>query len=144
MATTERERERGMSDAITIVRELFASKGFAFTEGKLRERPRYFGVAKGCTLELVGAGTIEQTTMVAIVAPDQLPLAQQNALRMTALLALLANEAGARWCSKVLKMISANPATEQTLEDTLVGYDLRMVSNRAKSTITLRIRKKRE
>lgn len=133
-----------MSDAITIVRELFASKGFAFTEGKLKEKPRYFGLAKGCTLELVGTGTIEQATMVAIVAPDQLPLAQQNALRMTALMALLANEAGARWCSSALKMISANPATEQTLEDTLVGYGLRMVSNRTKSTITLRIRKRRE
>lgn len=126
---------------VANVRQQFERRGFAFTEGgKLKEQPRCFGVAKGCTLELVGGEAIEQATIVAVMAPDDEKTSRLNGFRMAALLALLAGERGVKWIGWAMKRAQGVPQSKVTVKDTLGGWQLTMVVNRGKSAVTLKVR----
>jgi hypothetical protein len=122
---------------VANVREQFAKRGFNFTDGKMVDKPRCFGIAKGCTLELVGEAVIEQATMVAMMAPDAQEIARLNGFRLAALMALLAGQQGAEWIGWAMKTIQTNNGTRITINDTLGAWKLRLIVNRRKSSLTL-------
>lgn len=126
------------------VHAIFADAGFVFAEGELKStgQPRVFGVVEGCTLEIVGDPEIAWATMVAVIAPDNLELANKNGIRLFALGGALIGRRGAEWAKRML--VEANKhrsAGRVKIGDSLLGWRLMMVVNFQKSTITLKIQR---
>jgi hypothetical protein len=124
---------------VANVREQFAKRGFKFTDGTWQGMPRHFGIAKGCTLELVGEGAIHHVTMVAIMAPDAQDTARLNGFRMAGLLAILAGTSGVEWVGWAMGKAKEVPGSKVTIRDNLGNWAIVMVVNRAKSVITLKV-----
>ncbi len=125
---------------VANVRQKFTENGFAFTDGKLGDKPRCFGLAKGCTLEFVGEAAVESATMVTVMAPNDLKLASVNGIRLSAFMALLAGHDGVRWASWALTTAGQQQGEIVQVEGTVGAWQLRLVSNRKKSTATLKVR----
>lgn len=126
---------------IANIRQRFERNGFKFTDGKLQERPRCFGIATGCTLELVGEAEVEQATMVAVMAHDAEGTARLNGFRMAALMALLAGDAGVKWVGDTMKRAGQQPGRVARVEDMLGPWQLALVNNRRKSALTLKAKR---
>jgi hypothetical protein len=124
---------------IAKVKEEFAKNGFVFAEGKLRDKPRYFGTKAGCTLELVGADRVEQATIVAQMAPDAPEIARLNGRRMAALMALLVGNGGVEWLGATLGQMQAVQGDVKA-ETVLGTWQVRMIARRSKSVVVLKVR----
>lgn len=123
---------------VANIRQQFEQRGFRFTDGKLGERPRHFGVTKHCTLELVGEAAVEQATMVAVMAHDAENTARLNGFRLAALLALLAGEEGVKWVGGAMKRAQTMPGQKPKVESVVGGWKLALTVNRQKSVVTLK------
>lgn len=126
---------------IANIRQRFERNGFKFTDGKRGEHPRCFGVAAGCTLELIGEAEVEQATMAAVMAHDAEGTARLNGFRMAALMALLAGDAGVKWVGDAMKRAGQQSGQVARVEDTLGPWHLALVNNRRKSALTLKAKR---
>jgi hypothetical protein len=122
------------------VLEEFGKRGFSFTTGTWQGKPRHFGLAKGCTLEVVGKGAIYHVTMVAMMAPDDQDTARLNGFRMAGLLAILAGVSGVKWVGWAMNRAQGVQGSKVSIKDNLGNWSIVMIVNRAKSAITLKVR----
>lgn len=132
------------SASLLNIKEQFAKNGFRFAEGKFRrDLWRVFGLARGCTIELVAPtvdDVVSQATIVAVLAANDTNLAFLNGRRMAALMALLAGPVGVDWIRDgILEATTPNQAS--VVEDVIGEWSIRLVYNRRKSTITLKAKR---